>query len=154
MTWKDDVHGKVFKSSEVKLYYSGSHTWAMKLSQLAGQAGVVRIVTYSLPDMDYVKKQFRRRPHDIWLICHSKFRKGAIEIKRAFPKIKVAVKDDVHSKVLLIEPKTVYVTSANFGLSKWHETTIGVRSQEAHDAYVENSFDKLWKQSEEINPNV
>ena len=150
MTWKDDVHGKVFRSSEIKLYYSGAHTWAMKLSQLARQTGTVRIITYSLPDMDYVKEQFDRRPNGVWLICNSKFKSRASEIKRVYPEIKIAFKDDVHSKVLLIEPKTVYITSANFGLSGWHETTIGVRSKEAHDSYVEHSFNKLWKQSKEV----
>lgn len=150
MAWNDDNHGKLFKSSELKLYYSGTHTWAMKLSQLHRQTGYVRIITYSLPDIDYVRQQFHRRPYDISIICHSKFRDKAIEIKKAFPNIRIAVKNSVHSKVLLIEPKTLYVTSANFGRSHWHETCLGARSKVAHDEYIEHSFNHLWDSAEEI----
>ncbi len=87
MAWNDDNHGQLFKSNELKLYYSGTHTWAMKLSQLHHQSGYVRIITYSLPDIDYVKQQFHRRPYDISIICHSKFRDKAIEIKKPIPKL-------------------------------------------------------------------
>lgn len=150
MGWKDDNHGKVFKSSELKLYFSGSHTWAMKLSQLHRQSSYVRIITYSLPNMEYVKDLFHKRPFDISIICHSKFRDRAKELKKLFPQVNVAVKGDVHSKILLIEPETIYVTSANFGKSNWHETCLGARSKVAHDEYVQKSFNKLWDQSEEI----
>lgn len=46
MGWNQDSHGLVFKSNELKLYYDGHHTWAMKLSQVSKQKGTVRIITY------------------------------------------------------------------------------------------------------------
>jgi hypothetical protein len=149
MGWCDDKHGKVFKSNELKLYYGG-HTWGMKLSQLHKQSGAIRIVTYSLPRVEYAMDQLSRRPKDIWIVAHSKFLEQAKAIKKALPEIEIALNDYVHSKIVLIEPKTVYITSANFGDSRWHETCIGVRSKEAHDAYVENSFTPLWQSSTPI----
>ena len=148
--WQNDLHGFVFKSSELKLYRDGGHTWAMKLSQLPKQKGIVRIITYSLPDLKYAVEQLGRRPHSIYIICHSEFIKRATEIKNSLLDLRIAVNDRVHSKVCLIEPKTIYIGSANFGKSGWHETIIGIRSKEAHDWYVENSFIPLWKASREL----
>jgi phosphatidylserine/phosphatidylglycerophosphate/cardiolipin synthase-like enzyme len=148
--WNDDIFGLVLKASEIKLYFNGDHTWAMKLSQLSKQDGTVRIITYSLPDIEYVIDQIGKRPHNIFIICHSKFIENAKKIKGIFHDIRIAVNDSVHSKVCLIEPDTIYIGSANFGHSGWHESIVGIRSKEAHNAYVEESFDKLWELSNEI----
>jgi len=150
MGWKDDGHGKLFKTNEAKLY-GPSHTWAMKLSQLNRQSGIVRIITYSLPDLDYTVNLLGKRPNDIFLICHSKFSDKANLLVSALPGIKVAVRNDIHTKILLLEPSTIYITSANFGQSGWHETTMGVRSTEAHAWYVANVFNPLWDSSKTIN---
>lgn len=154
MTWKDDGHGKLFRTSEAKLY-GASHTWAMKLSQLHRQAGRCRILTYSLPALDYAREQFVRRPRDILIACHEKFAPQARLISREFPEIEIRTHPRLHSKTLLIEPDTVYVSSANFGRSlsghhAWHETTLGVRSKEAHDWYVAFSFDPLWEEADPV----
>jgi hypothetical protein len=147
--WENDVHGLLFKSGELKLYRS-SHSWGMKLSQLPRQSGAVYIMTYSLPDMDYVKRQLGRRPENIHMICHSKFIGRAQQIKDTFPAIRVAVYDATHSKVLAIEPRTLYITSTNFGDSHWHETTIGVRSAEAFRYFVGQIFTPLWDRCREL----
>jgi len=122
----------------------------MKLSQLAKQTGTVRIVTYSLPDLPYARQQLGRRPRDIFLLCHSQFRDQACQIKKALPQVHIATNDQCHSKVCLIAPNTIYIGSANFGKSDWHETLIGVRSQQAHEWYVQNSFEPLWETSQRV----
>ena len=147
MAWKNDEHGIVFGSSEIKMYRNGHHTWAMKLSQISKSKSVVRIVTYSLPNLDYTQEQLGRRPQSIFVVCHSKFLIKAKQLKSEFPGIEIAVNSFVHSKVCMIEPSTIYVGSANFGLSDWHETIVGVRSKAAHDWYLENSFIPLWRGS-------
>lgn len=151
MAYKTDNGGFAFKSSDAKLS-CGASTWATKLSQLNRFGGIVRILTYSLPDIEYVKTQFNRRPHDIFLICHSKFIDRATEIKRTFPLIRIATNPKMHSKVLLIEPHTIYISSANFGSSKWIETAIGVHSVAAHNWYAEHCFSHLWNTSTEVLP--
>lgn len=146
MGWNDDWGGVVVKATEAKLFVPG-HTWGMKLSQLAKQAGRVRILTYSLPDREYIARQLGRRPNNIALICHTRFRDRAVTLKYDFPGIDVALSDTMHAKLLLIEPATVYVGSANFGESDWTEVCIGVRSRPGHDWYAD-MFDRLWQKSE------
>jgi phosphatidylserine/phosphatidylglycerophosphate/cardiolipin synthase-like enzyme len=148
MPFKTDSGGWVFGASEWKLSL-GASTWATRLSQLNRQSGVVRLLTYSLPSMSYVTRQFSRRPKDIWVICHSKFEGRALELKSAFPDIRIAVHDSLHAKVLTIEPATVWLGSANFGDSGWVEVMAGIRSKPAHDHCVEN-FDQIWAQSREL----
>lgn len=148
--YKTDAGGFAFRCNDIKLMTNAS-TWATRLSQLARQNGIVRIITYSLPDMPYVRTQLGRRPYDILLIAHSKFVAKARDIKESFARIRVALCEDVHSKVLLIAPKTIYISSANFGASHWHETTIGFHSKDAHDWYVENVFTVLWSESQEVD---
>ena len=60
------------------------------------------------------------------------------------------MQDQVPSKVLLIAPQTVIVSSANFGDSDWHETSVSFYSTEAHDWYVEKVFAPLWEQCQEV----
>ena len=84
------------------------------------------------------------------LICNSKFSDKAKIIKDRFPKISIAINDEVHSKLCLVSPKTVFVGSSNFGLSGWHEVEIGIKSEKAYNYYVENTFIPLWKDSTEI----
>jgi len=153
MAYKTDVHGLAFKCNDVKI--SGhTSTWGMKLSQLYKQQGIVRIITYSLPNFEYIKQQFERRPYDIFLIAHMKFHNRARQIKMAFPRVRLALHREVHSKVLLIEPHTVYISSANFGDSGWHETSIGLHSKEAYDWYLETQFAPLWDSCDEIDEIV
>jgi hypothetical protein len=143
MGWENDIHGLLFKSSELKLY-APSHSYGMKISQIWRQTGVMRIMTYSLPSVDYVHKQIGRRPYDIWVLCHEKFRSRAQAIKNKFPGISICTLDNIHSKVILIEPKTLYIGSENFGHSGWIETCIGVRSAQAHDWFFDNVFKDAW----------
>ena len=151
MAFKTDNGGFAFKCNDAKLCVGvGASTWATRLSQLSRMKGVVRIITYSLPKMDYLHTQLKRRPYDIFLLAHDKFLDRAESIRREFPRIRVAVHPKIHSKVLLIAPHTVWISSANFGSSDWHETTVGFHSKEAHDYYAEIEFPRLWNQSNEI----
>lgn len=147
--FKTDAGGRATKCNDMKLM-AGASTWGTRLSQLARQTGTVRIVTYSLPDIEYVHTQLGRRPSDILLIANSRFENKAREIKCAFPGVRVAVREDIHAKVLLIAPHTVYISSANFGDSDWVESTIGLHSREAHDWYVETFFTPLWSSCREV----
>jgi len=149
VAFKTDGGGIAFKCNDIKLLCKAS-TWGTKLSQLHRQKGAVRIITYSLPRVEYIKEQFNRRPSNIYIICHEKFVDVANQVKALYPEICFAINAEVHSKVLLIEPHTVYVSSANFGSSRWHETAIGLHSKEAHDWYIENSFLPLWKSSKPV----
>jgi phosphatidylserine/phosphatidylglycerophosphate/cardiolipin synthase-like enzyme len=150
MGWADDVFGIVARPTECKVYARGGHTWAMKLGQLAKQKGVVRITTYSLPDTEYYFSNiFSKRPYDIYVICHAKFVAKACRLQALFPAIEFRVRDDIHGKMLLIEPKTVYIGSSNFGRSQWVEFEVGIRDKTIHD-WCKRSFEELWQKSTPI----
>lgn len=152
MSWNNDQHGLVFKSSEIKLY-APSHSYAMKISQIWRQKGMMRIMTYSLPSIAYVHEQLGRRPYGIQIICHEKFHDRAVGIKNKFHEIAIRTSPTMHSKVILIEPKTIYIGSENFGSSGWTETCIGVRSGDAHDWFIDHVFNKCWYAAREVTPS-
>lgn len=157
MGWKNDGHGLVFKSNELKLY-KRTHTWGMKLSQLDRQTGTVRIVTFRLPGShlpgDYYAEQIQRRPHDMFVLIGTGDRSDELAkaraLKQRFPTVRVAVHSKLHVKAVSIAPKTLYVGSANFGDSNWADITLGVRSVEAHDYFVNETFDPLWNEANEL----
>ncbi|MGH8951945.1 MAG: hypothetical protein ACRDX9_11015 [Acidimicrobiia bacterium] len=157
MTWKNDAHGLVFKSSELKLYRP-THTWGMKLSQLHRQQATVRIVTFRLPGSatydDYYETQIARRPSDMLVLIGTGGRPEELmkarELKDRFPEVRIAVHSELHVKAVAIGPKTLYVGLANFGSSSWADLTLGVRSIGAHDYFVGNIFDPLWREATEV----
>jgi hypothetical protein len=148
MTFKTDGHGVALRIPDAKLSW-GYSTWGMRLSQLARQPGCLFVVTYSLPDMPYVRVQLARRPKDIRLICHSKFVLRAHEIRREFPGVEVGMLPNVHAKLLAIAPQTVWLGSANFGDSDWIETMIGIHSMAAYE-WAETFFGRHWAMAEKV----
>lgn len=124
---------------------SNHDTWPAILARLARQKGTIRIVTYSLADMEQIRKQLGHRSKDIWLICHNHFKGRATEIKGAFPDMKIAVRDNIYAKVLLVAPKTVHMTSVGAA-----ETTMVLRTREAHNEFVEGAFNSLWENATEV----
>lgn len=74
----------------------------------------------------------------------------ATALKKTFPDVRVAVHSELHIKAVSIAPKTLYVGSANFGNSSWADITLGVRSAEAHDYFVAETFDPLWSKATEL----
>ncbi len=136
MTWNNDAHGLVCKVPEAKLYLP-SHSWAMKLSQLHKQPDAqVRIATYSI-NPEYAQDIFRRRPHHIRVICNSQFKDAAAELSLAFPLVDIRTFSDAHAKLVLIEPNTVYLGSANFVKNTLADISVGLRSKDAHDHYAQ-----------------
>ena len=122
MSYRTDGGGLAFKCGDIKLQGGGS-SWATKLSQLGRQKGCLRIITYSLPNIDFIKRVFGKRPENIFIIANpeaSSVQRRAEAIKEEFPNIRIALNRKIHSKVVLIEPRTVMVSSANFGKSGWH----------------------------------
>ena len=115
--------------------------------------GCVRLITYSLPDLESIRRVLSKRPENIFIIANPRAANAesrAEEIKEEFPNIRIALNSETHSKVVLIEPDSLMVSSANFGKSGWHETTVSFHQKEAHDYYVENEFEPLWNISDEV----
>ena len=149
MSFKTDNGGEAIRINDAKLFFGDNSTWATRLSQLAKVKGNVYISTFSLPDLPYAEKILEKRPRDIFIIAHSMFHAKALGIKDAFPDIRIALRDDIHAKVVLAEPETVWLSSANFGKSGWIEHGIGMHSPEAFEFY-RKAFSETFSSSEEI----
>lgn len=146
---RDDAYGALIKPRVIKVFYSGEHTWNMKLSQIGRESTKhkkIYIATYSLPDVRAVKDILKHRPtgQHIQLICHSKFSIRAQEVKDAFPDIQIRCHPSLHSKVCIMEPETMFIGSANFGRSRWHESMVGIKSTMAVKEYLEYGWMPIW----------
>lgn len=145
MPFKTDAGGVAVRLNDAKLYVSASaSTWNTRLSQIGNISGKVIICTYSLPDIDYIQKILDKRSENVTIIAHEKFRKKAMQLKAIYPSLKIYLKSDVHAKIVLVEPQTVWLSSANFGSSGWFEQTIGIHSRTAYDFYL-NALSKYLK---------
>ena len=148
--WDIIPSGIMFDSKDIKLHNSGNSTWATRLSQLGRQKGIVHIVTYSLPNLGYIRKIFNKRPWGIVMIVHQKFRSRAVDLKKEFPDLVISTHPTVHSKAVLIAPETVILSSANFGHSRWHETSITIHSAAAYDYYKSDIYMPLFSQAKKL----
>lgn len=153
MSFKTDNSGCALRIEDAKINFGYSFSWLDWLSELEHISGNVYIMTYSLPDMHYIQYILAKRPHDIFIIAHSKFLERAVKIKETYPDIHIALCDYTHAKVVLTEPNTVWLSSANFGRSNWLENTIGIHSQKAFEYYkfaFKNTFDNSTQVHERI----
>jgi phosphatidylserine/phosphatidylglycerophosphate/cardiolipin synthase-like enzyme len=141
MTWKDDVHGLLCSAREIKCYLP-SHSWAMKLSQMARQDALIRIATYSL-NAEFAIGILQRRPYSVRLACHQQFVQQARILTSRLPGVKVKAIRDLHAKLVLIEPDTTYLGSANFVPASISDLVIGIRSRAVHAHYAQ-WFDAQW----------
>ena len=97
----------------------------------------VIICTYSLPNIKVVHQILDKRSDNVILIMNSKFENTAEQLRKRYPDLKVITRDDVHAKIVLAEPSTVWISSANFGDSGWFEGTIGMHSRAVYEFYLE-----------------
>ena len=104
--------------------------------------------TYSLPSLEYLKKIFDKRTENVTLIAHEKFADKASHLKELYPDLEIILKPDVHAKYVLIEPDTVWLSSANFGSSGWFDQTIGIHDKDAYE-FMLSQTERYLKRGEE-----
>ncbi len=161
MKYTTDNGGTATKCDDIKLFKQGS-TWATKLSQLGKSSGKLIIMTHgfqtrydkcpteSLDDeKNYIKNIFDKRPYDIFIICNSDNYENAKILKTAYPKIRIKHHDKINANIAILEPRTVFISSENFGYSHYDNFGVGFHSQEIYNHYKE-IFQDYWKKSKEI----
>lgn len=137
MPFKTDCGGLAVKLNDCKLSVSeNASTWNTRLSQIGKTDGKVIICTYSLPDLKYIQKILDKRSRNVTIIAHEKFEKKAMLLKRMYPFLHIHLRPDVHAKIVLVEPRSVWLSSANFGSSGWFEQTIGIHDKTAYSFYL------------------
>lgn len=150
MVFLDDSSGFAFSCGDAKISV-GTGSWSVRLSQIARVTGSIYIVTGKLLDPDYVSQILGKRPHNISIIANANARKEANTIKRSFPGVRIALHNDCNAKVALVEPDTVWISSADFGRSTMIESTIGLHSINVFNRAAESFFRKLWTKALEIH---
>ena len=151
--FKTDNGGLALKINDAKISLCSASTWNTRLSQI-GNIKLERkiiICTYSLPNIEYMRKIFDKRSENMYLIAHEKFKTKADIIHSLYPNIKICLRPNVHAKYVLIEPETVWLSSANFGSSGWLENTIGIHSKEAYEYYEKGTFYMFFREEDEKN---
>ena len=83
------------------------------------------------------------REPDITLIANSRFVNEISVLHELYPQAHYFICDNVHAKMVLAEPETVWLSSANFGNSHWFEHTIGIHSKEVFEFYKKELEDYL-----------
>lgn len=149
MSFKTDNDGKAVSITDAKISIGSISTWSTRLKSIKQVKGKICIATFTLPDLPYAQKILAKRPRDIFIVAHTNFTQKAQAIKSDFPDIMIAVREDIHAKLVLIEPSTVWLSSANFGHSGWIENSIGLHSKKAYKFY-KSAFDEIFTSSTEI----
>ena len=147
MPFRTDNGGMALNIQDAKISAGCSGSlWTTRLSQIAKVKGKIIIVTYSLPSLEDIKNILTKQPENVALVYHEKFNHKASAIRIYCPLIDLYPMPDCHAKIVLVEPKTVWLSSANFGKSKWFENTIGIHSREAYDYYYKKICEYVGKQ--------
>lgn len=122
----------------------------------AGDGRAYRLLTYTLPELAWFAEQFPRLSmRNVSIIADSRFASQAQALKRSYPHLAIATHAKLHSKVALVAPDHVYISSGNIGSLGQHDTTVEMVSSLLHDWYLETVWLPLWMSScEEIKKEV
>jgi len=112
------------------------------------EKGDVLIVTYSLPKLKNAMGLLKER--NITLVCHEQFISRARWIKNNYKNTTVYTMPELHAKVVLIAPDTVWIGSPNFGSSGWTESAVGMKDKRIYDYYYKRIMSMIKTKCNEI----
>jgi len=148
MAFTDDNGGFTFSCSDAKFSVCAS-TWNTRLSQLGKIQGSLYVMTHHLSNPEYIARIISKRPHDIFIIAHRDAKVNAQKIKSQFPQVQIALHPNLNARVVLVEPKTVWVASSDFGETNMVESAIGLHSVDVYSRVLKR-FNVEWKKSVEL----
>lgn len=135
--------GGVTLKADIKIS-DGATTWNTRLSQIGRNNNEIIIVTYTLNDYEYINKILSKRYKGIGItiLCNSKFLMNAYHIKNCFPEVKMYANPNVHAKMVLIEPNTVWISSENLGhVKNSYDATVGIHNADAYKHFYSQVSD-------------
>lgn len=161
MKFKSDGGGFATSCDDIKLL-CGSSTWATRLSQLAKTKNKLLIMTYGFkarytkyPSEDirneysYVRNILNKHPQNVFIICNTDSVEDAKIIKQIYPDAKIKHNENINANIVLLEPKTLFFASDNFGYSPYDEFGVGFHSERIYNKVLE-LFRAQWKKSKEL----
>lgn len=149
MAFKTDGGGLAFSADDAKLACKAA-TWATHLTQLGKMKGQMWVMTRNLPDVDYISEIIGKRPWDISILAHTDAFENALLLRARFPRVQFALHPRNNAKMVLVAPKTVWLSSADFGKSTDVESGLGLHSTEAFDTAFSEIFLKAWNEARAI----
>lgn len=135
--------GGVALNADIKISGSAT-TWNTRLSQIGGNDKEIIIVTYTLNDYEYISKILSKRYKGIGItiLCNSKFLMNAYHIKNCFPEVKMFANPNIHAKMVLVEPNTVWISSENLGhVKSSYDATVGIHNVDAYKHFYDQVHD-------------
>jgi hypothetical protein len=147
MKWERDNQSLITSCPSIKLYKSKGNTWGQKIYRDLNKKAPIFIATYSLASRKYLEEIFTRRSKNVYLICHETFISEAVGLYLKFPKLTIATHPEMHVKLVMTGKDTVYLGSANFGYSGWHDTVVGMKDDEIYQFYYHAVWLPMWEES-------
>ena len=114
--------------AEVKAYNFGFST-AKNLASVIRANDKVTVVTFALP----THACFRPNglgicPQNVTIIGNSRYADQALELKQAYPELRIFLDPRIHAKMTLASSGKVWLGSANMAMSNSLDSTIGIES--------------------------
>ena len=142
MALNDDIHGTVFKDSNIKLYYP-SHSWNMKA--LFKSKKDISIITHGFSDMEkFIKHINNSETGKIRILCDSKALTYAAAFKNSAPKVEIKHTPSVNAKIYLRSDGRIFISSENIGKTEELGVSVGFKSLTAYREYMKNVFEPAW----------
>lgn len=108
-------------------------SWESRLREISLSEGEIIICTYSFSDLSKIAHIIGKRQKDVTLIANTKFFNSAYVLKKKCPLVKLYLSPHSHAKMVLLKPKTVWVSTENFGRAQnSFDATVEVNSEEAY----------------------
>lgn len=123
--------------AEVKAYNFGFST-AKNLASVIRANDKVTVVTFALP----THACFRPNglgicPQNVTIIANSRYADQALELKQAYPDLRIFLDPRVHAKMTLASSGKVWLGSANMAMSNSLDSTIGIESPAVYAYFMD-----------------
>lgn len=129
---------------------ASTYPWHPILSLARRGGTTLRLITHTLPELIWLAEQFPGITlAGVSLIADAHYQPQARLLKQAYPRLSITTHAKVHTKIALIAPDRVYLSSGNIGSCGNHDTTAELTSRVLHDWYLENVWLPLWLEGKE-----
>lgn len=123
--------------AEVKAYNFGFST-AKNLASVIRANDKVTVVSFALP----THACFRPNglgicPQNVTIIANSRYADQALELKQAYPELRIFLDPRIHAKMTLASSGKVWLGSANMAMSNSLDSTIGIESPAVYAYFMD-----------------
>ena len=123
--------------AEIKAFNFGFSP-AKNLASVIRSGDKVTLVTFSLPGHEYYRPNgLAINPQNVTIIANSRYLEQALELKQAYPELRIFLSPNVHAKMTLASSGKVWLGSANLPLSHSLEGTVAIDSPTVYAYFMD-----------------